>query len=117
MRFAAIVVAIGALTACEGPTQPSISNLTGTWQGTSSYFNAPFSVVLEQNGSRLTGSYRDTFDTGTVRGEVTGTQASIGVDFGDTGITLSGTIRTATVISGNISGPVIGGTYPFVMTR
>ena len=106
-----------AVGACDNPTGPSRGNLTGTWQGTSSYFNAPFRIVLEQNGSRLSGRYEDTFDAGTVRGDVTGDQVLIGVDFGDTGINLTGTIRTAREIGGTITGAVIGGTYPFVMTR
>ena len=112
--FAAMVaVAAGA---CDSPTRPA-SDLTGTWSGTSSYFNAPFTITLRQEGSNLSGSYKDKFDTGTIRGTVDGTHAEIGVDFGDTGIQLTGTVRTQAVIDGTIRGAVIGGTYPFVMTR
>jgi hypothetical protein len=41
----------------------------------------------------------------------------IDVNFGDTGIRFEGSIETPDRIRGIIRGSVIGGTYPFVMTR
>lgn len=102
----------------DGPNDPGSLPVTGTWQGTSTYFNAPFTLVLAQDASnRLSGTYKDTYDEGFVGGQVTGTQVVIDVNFGDTGIRLSGTRTSARVVAGTISGPVIGGTYPFQMIR
>jgi predicted phage tail protein len=92
-------------------------NLAGTWFGTSSYFNAPFTFTLTQNGSQLSGQYADQHDQGFASGTVNIGSVIINVNFGDTGIQFQGSIETASRIRGTIRGSVIGGPYPFVMTR
>ena len=92
-------------------------DLAGTWSGTSSYFNAPFTFTLTQNGSQLSGVYVDQNDKGFASGTVNIGSVIINVNFGDTGIQFQGSIETANRIRGTIRGSVIGGTYPFVMTR
>jgi hypothetical protein len=92
-------------------------NLAGQWSGTSSYFNAPFTFNLTQNGSQISGTYSDQHDKGSVSGVVNIGSVILDVYFGDTGIRFEGSIESATRIRGIIRGSVIGGPYPFAMTR
>jgi hypothetical protein len=119
------VVAISAIAApgcgddCGGPTAPCGStNLGGRWSGTSTYINAPFTMTLTQTGTTVTGQYRDQLDLGSVSGVVTGTSVQFDVNFGDTGIRLTGTIPERNRITGEIFVPALGGRlFPFEMTR
>jgi hypothetical protein len=92
-------------------------NLTGRWFGTSTYFNAPFTFDLTQNGNQVSGIYRDQHDVGGVAGIVNIGSVIIDVNFGDTGIRFEGSIEGPDRIRGVIRGSVIGGVFPFVMTR
>jgi predicted phage tail protein len=92
-------------------------NLAGVWSGTSSYFNAPFTFTLTQNGSDISGTYRDQNDFGFVTGIVNLGSVVLDVRFGDTGIRFEGSIEGANSIRGIIRGSAIGGPYSFVMTR
>ena len=92
-------------------------NLAGTWSGTGTYFNAPFTFTLTQIGNQLSGTYRDQHDVGFVSGTVNIGSVILDVYFGDTGIRYEGSIENANRIRGTIRGSVIGGVYTFVMTR
>ena len=92
-------------------------NLAGHWSGTSNYFNAPFTFDLTQNGSSISGTYADQRDRGFVAGTVNIGSVILDVNFGDTGIRFEGSIENANTIRGIIRGSVIGGPYPFEMTR
>jgi hypothetical protein len=75
--FALSVVSSGGCGSAKTPTSPTVTDVSGTWSGTSSYPNAPFQLTLSQSGSSLTGRYSDTSETdipvtgffGTVIGE------------------------------------------------
>jgi hypothetical protein len=92
-------------------------DLSGRWSGTSSYFNAPFTFDLTQNGNRISGTYQDRHDFGYVSGVVNIGSVILDVWFGDTGIRYEGSIETGSRVRGIVRGTVIGGPYPFVMTR
>lgn len=92
-------------------------NLAGHWSGTSTYFNAPFTFDLTQSGNQISGRYRDQHDQGFVGGVVNIGSVILDINFGDTGIRFEGSIENANRIRGIIRGTVIGGPYPFVMTR
>jgi hypothetical protein len=92
--------------------------LTGIWDGTSNYWNAPFTMDIWMNGATIAGTYRDRYDTGYIHGTYAGGAAVlILVNFGDTGIAFDGQFDGTGKIRGMIRGGVIGGSYPFVMTR
>lgn len=92
--------------------------LTGIWDGTSSYWNAPFTMDIWMNGTAIAGRYTDRYDTGYIHGTYGGGPAVlILVNFGDTGIAFDGQFDGTERIRGMIRGGVIGGSYPFVMTR
>lgn len=92
--------------------------LSGTWDGTSTYFNAPFTMELWLSDTRISGRYEDRHDIGYIGGTYSGGNAVvIDVNFGDTGIRFSGAFDGPERIRGTIRGGVIGGTYPFEMTR
>lgn len=105
---------------CSSPTGPcgDPDNLTGTWSGTSSYINAPFTMQLRHTGATVTGQYRDQKDTGTASGTVAGSTVVLDVTFGDTGIRLTGTIASRSRVSGEVLVPALGGQrFPFDMSR
>jgi hypothetical protein len=92
--------------------------LTGIWDGTSTYWNAPFTMDIWMNGTAIAGRYADRYDTGYIHGTYGGGPAVlILVNFGDTGIAFDGQFDGTERIRGMIRGGVIGGSYPFVMTR
>jgi hypothetical protein len=92
--------------------------LSGIWDGTSTYFNAPFTMDIWLNGAAITGRYVDRHDIGYIGGTYSGgTKVLILVNFGDTGIAYDGEFDGPDRIRGTIRGGVIGGTYPFVMIR
>ena len=92
--------------------------LSGFWDGTSSYFNAPFTMDIWMNGTGIAGRYVDRHDVGYIGGTYAGgNTVVIDVNFGDTGIRFTGAFDGADRIRGNITGTVIGGVYPFDMTR
>jgi hypothetical protein len=91
------------------------AGVSGTWDGTSSYFNAPFVMELTQIGSTLRGTYRDQHDTGAIDGEVAfGTDLTIRIWFGDTGIAADGRWDRAGTIAGQI---IYRNRYPMTMRR
>jgi hypothetical protein len=93
-------------------------SLSGLWFGSSTYFNAPFTMDLFQSGTMVSGKYRDQHDAGTASATFAGSgPVVIDVNFGDTGIRFTGTLDGPDRIVGTISGPVIGGTFPFEMVR
>ena len=95
----------------------TVADVSGTWSGTSTYFNAPFTFHLTQSGNAVGGSYQDQHDLGSVTGTVDGTSVVLNVWFGDTGTRFSGTIEAPNRIRGIIHLGPIGGPYPFEMTR
>jgi hypothetical protein len=100
-------------------TPPSDSNLSGLWNGTSTYVNAPFQVNIVQNGTIISGQYSDRHDGGFVSGNTNGLPGILlRVDFGDTGILLDGQVVNSRTITGVIRvGVLSGGPFPFTMTR
>jgi predicted phage tail protein len=95
----------------------TVADVSGTWSGTSTYFNAPFTFNLTQSGNTVGGSYQDQHDVGSATGTVDGANVVINVWFGDTGTRFTGTIEAPNRIRGIIHGGPIGGPYPFQMTR
>ena len=92
--------------------------LSGFWDGTSTYFNAPFTMDIWLNGAAITGRYVDRHDIGYLGGTYTGgSKVFILVNFGDTGIAYDGEFDGPDRIRGMVRGGVIGGTYPFTMVR
>jgi len=92
--------------------------LSGFWDGTSTYFNAPFTMDVWLNGTNIVGRYVDRHDIGYIGGTYSGgTNVLILVNFGDTGIGFDGEFDGPDRIRGTIRGGPIGGTYPFTMTR
>lgn len=91
------------------------AGVSGTWDGTSSYFNAPFVMELTQIGTTLRGTYRDQHDTGSIDGEVAGgTDLTIRIWFGDTGIAADGRWDRAETIAGQL---IYHTRYPMTMRR
>jgi predicted phage tail protein len=95
----------------------TVADVAGTWSGTSTYFNAPFTFELTQSGNIVGGTYQDQHDVGSVSGTVDGTSVVLNVWFGDTGTRFTGRIEAPNRIHGIIHGGPIGGPYPFEMTR
>jgi hypothetical protein len=92
--------------------------LSGFWDGTSTYFNAPFTMDIWMNGTNIVGRYVDRHDIGYLGGTYTGgSKVFILVNFGDTGIAYDGEFDGPDRIRGMVRGGVIGGTYPFTMVR
>ena len=92
--------------------------LTGIWDGTSTYFNAPFTMDIWMNGTSLVGRYVDRHDVGYVRGTYTGgAKVVILVNFGDSGIRLDGEFDGPDKIKGMMRVTVISGVFPFTMIR
>ena len=92
-----------------------VADLTGVWSGTSTYFNAPFTFSLTQNGSQVLGTYNDQHDTGPVTGHVEGANVVLMPFFGDTGLIFQGTIEAPNRVRGIMGRGVP--VYPFEMTR
>ena len=92
--------------------------LSGFWDGTSTYFNAPFTMDIWMNGTAIVGRYVDRHDIGYLGGTYGGgSKVLILVNFGDTGIAYDGEFDGPDRIRGVVRGGVIGGTYPFTMIR
>lgn len=121
--FVVVALAVGAGCRkhdCSSPTAPCSDphNLTGTWSGTSTYINAPFTMTLRQTDTRVTGQYQDQKDAGSVSGTLVDTAVTLDVNFGDTGIRFTGTVMSSSRVSGEIFVPALGGRrFPFDMTR
>jgi hypothetical protein len=100
------------------PVCGEVGSLSGLWFGSSTYFNAPFTMDLVQSGTTVTGKYKDQHDTGTASATLTGSgPIVIDVNFGDTGIRFTGIFDGPDRIRGTLSVPVIGGAFPFEMVR
>ncbi|MGE5198493.1 MAG: hypothetical protein ACM3H9_02550 [Rhodospirillaceae bacterium] len=92
--------------------------LSGLWDGTSTYFNAPFTMDIWMNGTSIAGRYSDRHDAGYISGTYTGGPAiAMNVNFGDGGIQISGSFDGADRIRGTFRVTYISGTFPFEMTR
>jgi len=101
----------GIPATCAGP-------LTGFWDGTSSYFNAPFTMDIWMNGTGIVGRYVDRHDIGYVFGTYAGGAAIVmNVNFGDGGIRLEGEFDGPDRIKGTMRVTYISGTFPFTMIR
>jgi len=91
---------------------------TGIWDGTSSYFNAPFTMDMWVNGTSLAGQYADRHDVGYVWGTYAGGPAIVvNVNFGDGGIRLDGAFDGPDRIKGTMRVFSISGSFPFTMIR
>jgi hypothetical protein len=92
--------------------------LSGVWDGTSSYFNAPFTMDLWLNGTAIAGRYTDRHDIGSVGGSYSsGPTIVMNVNFGDGGIRLEGEFDGPDKIKGTMRVTYISGTFPFTMIR
>jgi hypothetical protein len=92
------------------------SNLSGTWSGTGTYPNAPFTLTLIQTGSRLRGSYRDQHDSSvSVDGTLNGDFMSVNVNFGDAGLLIEGEVQSAQEVRGTMRTSALGN-RPFAFT-
>lgn len=115
-----LAATVGCERECGGPAAPcrGSDDLTGLWSGSSTYINAPFSMDLTQTATTITGLYQDRQDQGSVSGTLSGSSFVLDVNFGDTGIRLSGTIQAPNRLTGEILVPVLGGRrFPFEMVR
>ena len=116
----ALALACCAASACgESPAAPTAADMTGTWSGMGTYPNSPFQLVLTQTGTTLKGEYSDKLDRSTsVSGTYTDPSFIISVNFGDAGLTISGTLATARSAQGTMSTPSLGNQmFSFTMTR
>lgn len=97
----------------------SESNLSGTWTGTGTYPNAPFTLTLTQTGNRLRGKYTDQHDSSvSVDGTLAGDFMSVNVNFGDAGLVIEGEVQDSHEIRGTMRTPSLGNRpYPFTMRR
>jgi len=92
--------------------------LSGFWDGTSSYFNAPFTMDIWMNGTSIAGRYVDRHDVGYIGGTYTGGPTiAMNVNFGDGGIQVSGAFDGPDRIRGTFRVTYISGIFPFEMTR
>jgi len=126
LRNAVVAVAAACLAgpACAdhtgSPTTPGpfVGEPAGIWDGTSTYFNAPFTVDLRLTGTSLAGRYTDQHDLGYVSGTYTGgTAIVIDVTFGDGGIRLEGEFEGPDRINGTMRVSTISRLFPFTMIR
>lgn len=116
----ALALACFATSACgDSPTAPTAADMTGTWSGMGTYPNSPFQLVLTQTGTTLKGEYSDKLDRSTsVSGTYTEPAFIISVNFGDAGLTISGTLATARSAQGTMITPSLGNQmFSFTMTR
>jgi hypothetical protein len=124
VAFSFIVPGCGS---AKAPTSPTLPDISGTWSGTSSYPNAPFQLILTQNGASLTGRYTDSSETDTaVTGlylePIPGGTASMSVHSGDGRLIIDGAVRRQnplTTIEGNmtLSQNKVSQSYPVTLTR
>jgi hypothetical protein len=101
------------------PTEPSPTDLSGMWTGSSGYPNAPFQLALTQTGATLRGQYTDRLDRSTsVTGTMSMSSVAVVVDFGDAKLNLDGTVVSGRMVEGTMFTSALGNTrYPFTMTR
>jgi hypothetical protein len=115
-----VVLFLLAAPACDhSPTEPTLDDMTGTWSGTTTYPNSPFTLVLTQTGTTVRGDYQDQLDRSlSVVGTYTAPDFSIVVDFGDAKVNLNGTVTSAHDAEGNMFTSALGNKmFPFTMTR
>jgi hypothetical protein len=119
LALLAMATLFGALACGGSSTRPSRLDLTGTWNGTGSYPNAPFELILTQTDGTLRGSYSDQHDTSvSVNGTVNQSSITIAVDFGDAQLHFDGTVETVRRVTGTMRTSALGNTpFPFTMTR
>jgi hypothetical protein len=92
--------------------------LSGVWDGTSTYFNAPFTIDMWLSGTRISGRYVDRHDSGYVDGTYTGgSPVEFNVNFGDGGIRVEGGFDGPDRIRGTLRVTYISGVFPFEMIR
>jgi hypothetical protein len=90
----------------------------GIWDGTSTYFNAPFSMDVSLRDTSLAGRYTDQHDTGYVWGTYTGGGAIVmNVNFGDGGLFFNGEFDGPDKIKGTLRATYVSGVFPFTMVR
>ena len=120
--FALSVVSSGGCGSAKPPTSPTVTDISGTWSGTSNYPNAPFQLTLTQRGSSLTGRYSDSSETDTPVTGIFGTvigEAFMSVHSGDGRLLIDGTVIRDKSIQGLMSSTGLpqGSKYQFTMTR
>jgi hypothetical protein len=121
LRLGLVLLAVLGAPACEGrnPARPAAADMTGTWNGTSTYPNSPFRFALAQNGATITGDYRDQLDSSLgVTGTVTGLTFRVVVDFGDAKLNFNGTVNGEDTAEGIMYTSALSNRpFPFAMTR
>ena len=117
----ALLLAILTLPACgnSNPAGPATADMTGTWNGTSAYPNAPFRFEIVQSGRAVRGEYRDQLDTSlAVDGSVNGLTFQIVVDFGDAKLNVNGTVNGENAAEGVMFTSALGNRpFTFKMVR
>ena len=92
--------------------------LSGFWDGTSTYFNAPFTMDIWMRDTRILGTYVDRHDAGYIDGTYSGgNKVVMNVNFGDGGIQVAGEFDGPDRIRGTFRVTYISGVFPFEMTR
>jgi hypothetical protein len=120
--ISSVVLALACFTATtcsDSPAAPTAADMTGTWSGMGTYPNSPFQLVLTQTGTALKGEYSDKLDRSTsVTGSYTAPTFVISVNFGDAGLTITGTLASARSAQGTMFTPSLGNQmFGFTMTR
>ena len=123
MRRLRMVAVAGCLllAACAqgSPAKPSPNDIQGTWTGTGTYPNVPFTLTLYYTGPILRGEYRDQHDHSlSVNGTFVAPAFALIVDFGDAKLNLTGTIIDGRTALGEMFTSALGNRkYLFTMTR
>ena len=105
-------VSDGKKSASAPAVNVEVRNLNGTWRGNIAGF--PFTFVLTQNGSSVTGSYSDEDGPGTVTGSVSSPR-SVTLTVNQPPFAPFSFVGTADASINTISGSAFG--FPFTMSR
>ena len=88
---------------CVPIARPGERTLTGVWHGTSEFSNAPFEMTLRQQGTKVSGSYQDQNDEGSVSDYPGPDEVTLLIRFADAGLLLRGRFVDDYHVVGTIS--------------